>query len=71
MPPYLQAAKQNHAAAFLELQIGAGTRREPLEWLPFTASLGDTAAMYKLGMILLHGFEIESAEFEMAEKKST
>ncbi|THV08089.1 HCP-like protein [Dendrothele bispora CBS 962.96] len=59
---YLQAAKQNHPAAAYRVavcnEIGAGTRREPPRAAAFyrkAASLGDTAAMYKLGMILLHG----------------
>ncbi|KAI0273866.1 hypothetical protein BC834DRAFT_816333 [Gloeopeniophorella convolvens] len=59
---YLQAAKQNHAAATYRVavcnEIGAGTRKEPPRAAAFyrkAASLGDTAAMYKLGMILLQG----------------
>ncbi|KZT03595.1 HCP-like protein, partial [Laetiporus sulphureus 93-53] len=59
---YLQAAKQNHAAACYRVavcnEIGAGTRKEPRRALAFyrkAASLGDTAAMYKLGCILLRG----------------
>ena len=59
---YLQAAKQNHAAATYRVavcnEIGAGTRKEPPRASAFyrkAASLGDTAAMYKLGMILLQG----------------
>lgn len=59
---YLQAAKQNHAAASYRVavcnEIGAGTKREPERAAAFyrkAASLGDTAAMYKLGVILLHG----------------
>lgn len=59
---YLQAAKQNHAAASYRVavcnEIGAGTRREPPRAAAFyrkAASLGDTPAMYKLGMILLNG----------------
>jgi TPR repeat protein len=59
---YLQAAKQNHPAASYRVavcnEIGAGTRREPPRAAAFyrkAASLGDTPAMYKLGMILLHG----------------
>ncbi|GBE82583.1 hypothetical protein SCP_0409670 [Sparassis crispa] len=59
---YLQAAKQNHAAACYRVavcnEIGAGTRREPQRALAFyrkAASLGDTAAMYKLGVIQLRG----------------
>jgi uncharacterized protein len=59
---YLQAAKQNHPASSYRVavcnEIGAGTRREPPRAIAFyrkAASLGDTAAMYKLGMILLNG----------------
>ena len=59
---YLQAAKQNHAAATYRVavcnEIGAGTRKEPPRAAAFyrkAAALGDTAAMYKLGMILLQG----------------
>ncbi|TFK42856.1 hypothetical protein BDQ12DRAFT_597914 [Crucibulum laeve] len=59
---YLQAAKQNHAAASYRVavcnEIGAGTRREHPRAAAFyrkAASLGDTPAMYKLGMILLNG----------------
>lgn len=59
---YLQAAKQNHPAASYRVavcnEIGAGTRREPSRAAAFyrkAASLGDTAAMYKLGVILLRG----------------
>lgn len=59
---YLQAAKQNHSAAAYRVavcnEIGAGTRREPPRAFAFyrkSASLGDTSAMYKLGMVLLAG----------------
>ncbi|KAH9955594.1 hypothetical protein BC827DRAFT_1141133 [Russula dissimulans] len=59
---YLQAAKQNHAPATYRVavcnEIGVGTRKEPSRASAFyrkAASLGDTAAMYKLGMILLQG----------------
>jgi TPR repeat protein len=59
---YLQAAKQNHAAASYRVavcnEIGAGTRREPQRAAASyrkAASSGDTPAMYKLGMVLLHG----------------
>jgi len=59
---YLQAAKQNHAGATYRVavcnEIGVGTRKEPPRASAFyrkAGSLGDTAAMYKLGMILLHG----------------
>ncbi|KAJ7734915.1 enzyme activator, partial [Mycena maculata] len=59
---YLQAAKQNHAPGSYRVavcnEIGAGTRRDASRAASFyrkAASLGDTPAMYKLGMILLHG----------------
>ncbi|QRW26970.1 chitin synthase regulatory factor [Rhizoctonia solani] len=59
---YMQAAKQNHAAACYRVavcnEIGAGTRKDPKHAFAFykkAASLGDTAAMYKLGMIYLQG----------------
>ncbi|KAF8810704.1 HCP-like protein [Phlegmacium glaucopus] len=59
---YLQAAKQNHAAASYRVavcnEIGAGTKKELPRAAAFyrkAASLGDTPAMYKLGMILLNG----------------
>ncbi|KAF8892677.1 hypothetical protein BD779DRAFT_1436959 [Infundibulicybe gibba] len=59
---YLQAAKQNHAPASYRVavcnEIGAGTKREAGRAAAFyrkAASLGDTPAMYKLGMILLRG----------------
>ncbi|EIW60697.1 HCP-like protein [Trametes versicolor FP-101664 SS1] len=59
---YLQAAKQNHAAACYRVavcnEIGAGTKPDPQRAAAFyrkAASLGDTAAMYKLGVILLRG----------------
>ncbi|KAJ1310400.1 hypothetical protein OPQ81_007138 [Rhizoctonia solani] len=59
---YMQAAKQDHAAACYRVavcnEIGAGTKKEPRHAVAFyrkAASLGDTAAMYKLGMIHLQG----------------
>jgi TPR repeat protein len=59
---YLQAAKQNHAAASYRVavcnEIGAGTKKEPQRAAAFyrkAASLGDTPGMFKLGMVLLHG----------------
>lgn len=59
---YLQAAKQNHPAACYRVavcnEIGVGTRSEPPRAAAFyrkAASLGDTAAMFKLGTILLNG----------------
>ncbi|KAJ8075891.1 hypothetical protein PM082_021523 [Marasmius tenuissimus] len=59
---YLQAAKQNHAPAAYRVgvcnEIGAGTRRDWSHASAFyrkAASLGDTAAMYKLGVVLMNG----------------
>ncbi|KAK4685042.1 uncharacterized protein P7C73_g5114, partial [Tremellales sp. Uapishka_1] len=59
---YLMASKQNHPAATYRSavcnEIGAGTRKDPHRATLFyrkAAALGDTAAMYKLGMILLGG----------------
>lgn len=59
---YMQAAKQNHPPACYRVavcnEIGAGTKKEPARAFAFytkAASLGDTAAMYKLGMIYLQG----------------
>lgn len=59
---YVQASKQNHAAATYRTavcnEIGAGTKSNAARALLFyrkAASLGDTAGMYKLGMVLLHG----------------
>lgn len=59
---YVQASKQNHPAATYRTavcnEVGAGTKRNYPRGLLFyrkAASLGDTAGMYKLGMILLHG----------------
>ncbi|KAJ3305372.1 hypothetical protein HDU76_005034 [Blyttiomyces sp. JEL0837] len=59
---YVQASKQNHPAATYRsavcYEVGAGTKRDPARAVQFyrkAAALGDTAAMYKLGMILLNG----------------
>ncbi|EUC66154.1 chitin synthase activator (Chs3), putative [Rhizoctonia solani AG-3 Rhs1AP] len=59
---YMQAAKQQHPAACYRVavcnEIGAGTRKDVRHAVAFyrkAASLGDTAAMYKLGMIFLQG----------------
>ena len=59
---YVQASKQNHPAATYRTavcnEVGAGTKRNPKLGVLFyrkAASLGDTAGMYKLGMILLYG----------------
>ncbi|WVQ75416.1 hypothetical protein IAR50_005037 [Cryptococcus sp. DSM 104548] len=59
---YLMASKHNHPAATYRSavcnEIGAGTRKDPGRAVLFyrkAAALGDTAAMYKLGMILLGG----------------
>jgi TPR repeat protein len=59
---YLMASKLNHPAATYRSavcnEIGAGTRKEPGRAVIFyrkAAALGDTAAMYKISMILLGG----------------
>lgn len=59
---YVQASKQNHPAATYRTavcnEVGAGTRRDPNRAVLFyrkASALGDTAGMYKLGMILLNG----------------
>ncbi|KAK9762036.1 hypothetical protein K7432_012600 [Basidiobolus ranarum] len=59
---YVQASKQNHSAATYRAavcyEVGAGTKRDYSRGVQFfrkAAILGDTAAMYKLGMILLKG----------------
>lgn len=59
---YLQASKNNHAQASYRVavcnELGAGTKRDLSRALAFyrkAAALGDTAAMYKLGMSLLMG----------------
>lgn len=63
---YMQASKQNHAAATYRTavcnELGAGTRKEPNRAVLFyrkAAALRDTAAMYKLSMILLHGMLLQ------------
>ncbi|XJO72966.1 hypothetical protein BDV3_004020 [Batrachochytrium dendrobatidis] len=59
---YSQAAKQNHPAATyrvaVSFEVGAGTRRNTdraIEYYRRAAKLGDTAAMFKLGMIQIYG----------------
>lgn len=63
---YQSAAKQGHAAAAYRTAVcceigneeGGGTRKDPLkaiQWYRRAAHLGDTPAMYKVGMILLKG----------------
>lgn len=63
---YQAAAKLNHGASAyrtavcceMGLEAGGGTRKDPLkavQWYKRAAALGDTPAMYKLGMILLKG----------------
>ncbi|KAF9083420.1 hypothetical protein BGX23_011499 [Mortierella sp. AD031] len=59
---YMQASKQNHPAATYRTavchELGAGTKRDHTRAVQFyrkAASLGDTAAMYKLGMVILKG----------------
>lgn len=59
---YVQASKQNHSSATYRTavcnEVGAGTRRDHARAVLFyrkASALGDTAGMYKLGMILLNG----------------
>ncbi|KAF4537629.1 Sel1-like protein [Lasiodiplodia theobromae] len=63
---YLEAAKLGHAQAAYRTAVcceigaedGGGTRKDPVkavQWYKRAAALGDTAAMYKMGMILLKG----------------
>ncbi len=63
---YQSAAKLGHAAAAYRTAVcceigndeGGGTRKDPLkaiQWYKRAATLGDTPAMYKIGMILLKG----------------
>lgn len=63
---YQSAAKLGHGAAAYRTAVcceigneeGGGTRKDPLkaiQWYKRAATLGDTPAMYKVGMILLKG----------------
>ncbi|OZJ02924.1 hypothetical protein BZG36_04125 [Bifiguratus adelaidae] len=59
---YVQASKQNHPMATYRTavcyEVGAGTKRDHARAVQFyrkAAALGDTAAMFKLGLILLNG----------------
>lgn len=63
---YQSAAKAGHAQSAYRVAVccemgqegGGGTRRDPLkamQWYKRAAMLGDTPAMYKMGMILLKG----------------
>ncbi|KAL2158402.1 hypothetical protein VTH06DRAFT_4450 [Thermothelomyces fergusii] len=63
---YQSAAKLGHPAAAYRTAVcceigndeGGGTRKDPLkamQWYKRAATLGDTPAMYKMGMILLKG----------------
>lgn len=63
---YQSAAKLNHPQSAyrvavcceLGMEEGGGTRRDPMkaiQWYKRAATLGDTPAMYKLGMIMLKG----------------
>ncbi|OAA61666.1 Tetratricopeptide-like helical [Niveomyces insectorum RCEF 264] len=63
---YQSAAKLGHASAAYRTAVcceigneeGGGTRKDPLkaiQWYKRAATLGDTPAMYKVGMILLKG----------------
>ncbi|KAF7726612.1 hypothetical protein EC973_008576 [Apophysomyces ossiformis] len=60
---YVQGSKQNHPGctyrAAVCCEVGAGTKRDTTHAMQFfrkAANLGDPAAMYKLGMVLLKGF---------------
>ena len=59
---YNKAAKMDHPESAYRVavcnEIGAGTKRDPVKslfWYRKAAQLGDISAMYKLGMISLHG----------------
>ncbi|KAJ3195371.1 hypothetical protein HK101_000413 [Irineochytrium annulatum] len=59
---YITASKHAHPASTYRsavcYEVGAGTKRDPARAVQYYrkgAALGDTAAMYKLGMILLNG----------------
>lgn len=63
---YQSAAKMGHPAAAYRTAVcceignddGGGTRKDPMkaiQWYKRAATLGDTPAMYKVGMILLKG----------------
>lgn len=63
---YMQAAKLGHAPSAYRTAVcceigaeeGGGTRKDPMkamQWYKRAAALGDVAAMYKLGMVLLNG----------------
>jgi TPR repeat protein len=63
---YQSAAKAGHAASAYRTAVccemgheeGGGTKRDPIkavQWYKRAAALGDTPAMYKVGMILLKG----------------
>jgi TPR repeat protein len=63
---YQSAAKAGHAASAYRTAVccemgheeGGGTKRDPLkavQWYRRAAALGDTPALYKMGMILLKG----------------
>jgi TPR repeat protein len=59
---YIQASKQNHPGptyrAAVCSELGAGTRKDATRAVSFyrkAASLRDTAAMYKLGIVLIQG----------------
>ncbi|KAK5233942.1 hypothetical protein LTR47_005060 [Exophiala xenobiotica] len=63
---YQSAAKLNHPQSAYRVAVccelgseeGGGTRRDPMkaiQWYKRAATLGDTPAMYKIGMILLKG----------------
>ena len=70
---YVQASKQNHSSATYRTavcnEVGAGTRRDHARAVLFyrkASALGDTAGMYKLGMILLNGLLGQGRNFKEA-----
>jgi TPR repeat protein len=59
---YVQGAKHDHPASIYRTgvcyEVGAGPRKDPgraVQYYKKAAALGDTAAMYKLGIVLLAG----------------
>ncbi|KNG50196.1 sel1-like protein [Stemphylium lycopersici] len=74
---YQSAAKAGHAASAYRTAVccemgheeGGGTKRDPLkavQWYRRAAALGDTPALYKMGMILLKGLLGQQKNFAEA-----
>ena len=74
---YQSAAKAGHAAAAYRTAVccelgsedGGGTKKDPLkaiQWYKRSATLGDTPAMYKMGMIQLKGLLGQSKNIKEA-----